>query len=112
MRTSEERVQALHRRMDAMKKAKRRRKYRLLSTAAYAACFAITLAVALVIKRLPIQNTGKITGGAVASIFAEHASLDDVVIALLAFCLGVLATIFCFRMKNHMKENQDHDRPD
>ena len=30
-----------------------------------------------------------------------------VVIALLAFCLGVLVTIFCFRIKEYGKEKQD-----
>lgn len=112
MRTSEERVQELHRRMNAMEKAKSRRRYQLMCAAACTTCLVITFAMALVIASLPIQSPGEITGSAAASIFAEHASLGYVVVALLAFCLGALVTVFCFRMKKHMKENQDNDRVD
>ncbi|MBR2188397.1 MAG: DUF4179 domain-containing protein [Eubacterium sp.] len=90
MRTSEERVQELHRRMNAMEKAKNRRRYQLMCAAACTTCLAITIAMALVIASLPIQSPGEITGNAAASIFADHASLGYVVVALLAFCLGVL----------------------
>lgn len=107
MRTSEERVQELHRRMNAMEKAKSRRRVRLMCTAVCTASLAVTIAMALIVASLPIQSTGMITGSATASIFADHVSLGYVVIALLAFCLGVLVTVFCFRMKNHRKENQD-----
>ena len=112
MRTSEERVQELHRRMNAMEKAKSRRRYQLMCAAACTACLAITIAMALVIASLPIQSPGEITGSAAASIFADQASLGYVVVALLAFCLGALVTVFCFRIKKHMKENQDDDRTD
>ena len=111
MRTSEERVQELHRRMEAMEKAKSRRRYQVVCAAACMACLAITIAMALVVASLPIQSPGTTTGGAAASIFADHASLGYVVVALLAFCLGALVTVFCFRMKKHLKENQD-DRVD
>ncbi|MBQ1364037.1 MAG: DUF4179 domain-containing protein [Oscillospiraceae bacterium] len=112
MRTSEERVRELHRRMAAMEREKSRRRYQLLCAAACTACLAITVAMALVIASLPIQSTDMIAGSAAASIFADHASLGYVVVALLAFCLGVLVTIFCLRMKNHIKENRDDDRLD
>ena len=110
MRTSEERVQELHRRMNAMKEAKSRRRVRFVCAAACAACLTMTVMLALIIARLPYQAPNDITGSAAASIFVDHASLGYVVVALLAFCLGILVTIFCFRMKKHMKEKQDDDR--
>ena len=85
MRTSEERVQELHRRMNAMEKAKRRHRVQLMCAAACTACLAITIAMALVIASLPIQSPSEITGSAAASIFADNASLGYVVVALLAF---------------------------
>ena len=57
-----------------------------------------------------IQAPGAMQGGAAASIFADHAVLGYVVIALLAFCLGTLATVFCFRVKKHKKEQENNDR--
>ncbi len=112
MRTSEERVRELHRRMEAMEKAKSRRRVQLMCAAACTACLAITVAMALVIASLPIRLPGEITGSAAAGIFADHASLGYVVVALLAFCLGALVTVFCFRMKKHRKEDRDNDRSD
>ena len=112
MRTSEERVRELHRRMEAMEKAKSRRRVRLMCAAACTACLALTVAMALVIASLPIRSAGMIAGSAAASIFADHAALGYVAVALTAFCLGALVTVFCFRMKKHMKENHYDDRAD
>ena len=112
MRTSEERVQELHRRMEAKEKAKGRRRVQLMCAAACTACLAVTVAMALTIASLPVRSPGAINGSAAASIFADHASLGYVVVALLAFCLGALVTVFCFRVKKHMKENRDDDRCD
>ena len=110
MRTSEERVQELHRRMNAMEKARNYRRYRFICAAACTACLTITVVMALVIAQLPIQAPGEAVGSATASIFLNHAALGYVVVALLAFCLGVLVTLFCFRMKKHMKEKENDDR--
>ena len=112
MRTSEERVRELHRRMKAMEKAKSRRRARLMCAAVCTACLALTVALALVIASLPIRSTGMIAGSAAASIFADNTSLSYMVVALLAFCLGALVTVFCFRVKKHGKENRDDDRTD
>ena len=110
MRTSEERVQELHRRMRAMEDARNRHRYRLVCAAACSASLAISIVMAVVIANLPIQAPGEGMGGAAASIFVNHAALGYVVVALLAFCLGTLVTIFCFRIKKHMKEKGNDDR--
>ena len=110
MLTSEERVRELHRRMNAFEKSENRRRYRIIRVAAGAACLVITVVMALVFAQLPNQAPGEGLGGAAASIFAVHAALGYVVVALLAFCLGALVTAFCFRMKKHMKENESDDR--
>ncbi len=110
MRTSDERIQELHRRMNTMKKTRSQRKYRFVCAAACTACLAIAVAMAFIIARLPIQTPGESEGGAAASILVDHAVLGYVAIALLAFCLGVLVTVFCFRIKKHMKEKENDDR--
>jgi len=112
MRTSEERVQELHRRMNTMEAKKSHRRFQLMCVAACTVSLAITIAMALVIASHPVQSPGEITGSAAASIFSDHVLLGYVVVALLAFCLGALVTIFCFRMKNHRKEKQNNDRAD
>ena len=110
MRTSEDRTRELHRRMDRMKKDRCRRQFRVRAAAVFAVCFAIAAAAALMAAGLRIRVPSGVTGAAAASIFAGHAMLGRVVTALLAFGLGVLATIFCFRMKKHMEETEKDDR--
>ncbi len=41
--------------------------------------------------------------------FEERAILGYVVVALVALCLGVLVTLFCFRLKRHMEEEGKRD---
>ena len=110
MRTSEERVRELHSRMDKRAEMKDRRSFMVKTAVIFAVCFALMIGMALVIARLPIQSPGASPESATASIFAEHEALGYVVIAVLAFCLGALATILCFRMKKHMEEKRDDDR--
>ena len=110
MRTNEELVDELHRRMKKRRRVKVRRA-RLISAAAFIVCLAVSMVVAIGVSQRPVDAPGAITGAVTASIFAEHTTLGYVVVALTAFCLGALVTIFCFRIKKHLKENQD-DRVD
>lgn len=111
MRTSEARIEELHRRMDALKKERIRRRYMLQCSAAGIACLAIVIVMAFVIAGTAVQSSGAGPGGFSASIFADHATLRYVIVALLAFCLGVLVVIFCFRLRKHMEEKDDARKP-
>ncbi|MBP5184665.1 MAG: DUF4179 domain-containing protein [Lachnospiraceae bacterium] len=99
MPTSEDRIKELHRRMDAMEQADNRRRYKIISTVAFAACFALTVVLALIFAQLPVSGAAPVTDSATASIFADNEALGYIVIAILAFCLGAIATIFCYRIK-------------
>ena len=110
MRTPEERVEELHRRMDALKRAKARRKYMAACATACAACLVLAVALALAVSQLPVKNTGAVNGGVTASAFADHAAPSYVLVAVVALCLGVLATAFCFRLKRRMDEEKRDDR--
>ena len=109
MRTSEERVRELHRRMDAMEQQKDRRGYLIRCTAMTAACLAVAVVFALMIAHAPIQVPDMETGGAAASIFTGNEVLGYIVVALLAFLLGALVTVFCFRLKRH-REKPDAEK--
>ncbi len=110
MRTSEERVQELHHRMDAMEKTRNRRKDQFINAAAYAVGLVISVLMAFVISGTPMHSPGELAGSAAASMFADHAAFGYIVVALLAFCLGALVTLLCFRIKLHRKEDQENDR--
>ena len=110
MRTSEERISELHRRMTAMEKNRNRNRYLIITAAVSAACLAVTVMMAVVIAQLPVQATSPGIGGASASSFVDHTVLGYIVVALIAFCLGALVTVFCFRMKKHAEEKEKDAR--
>ncbi len=107
MRTSEERINELHRRMDALNRQRSRRRYRLQCAVACIACLTITSVLALVVAETSIQSPSSVSEGMTASIFADREALGYVTVALMAFCLGALVTIFCFRLRKHMEEKDD-----
>ena len=111
MRSSEERVKELHRRMDAMKRAKACRRYVLTCAAAIAACLSVTVLLALGVSRLPVQAQSGAVAGMTASVFAGSPALSYIVVALVALILGAMVTVFCFRLRRHMEEKRD-DRTD
>ena len=109
MRTSEERIEALHCRMDALKQAKAIRNYHLTCAAACVAALILTVLTALGVSRLPFRANDPVSGSVTASVFAGNTTLGYIVTALIALCLGVLVTIFCFRMKQRTSKTEKRD---
>ncbi len=107
MRTSEERVRELHRRMEDMQWSRKHRRYVISSAAVCAACLMITVILACVVAGLPVESPIAGSGSYTASIFTNYSTLGYVVVALLAFCLGALVTVFCFRLREHMGVKKD-----
>ncbi len=110
MRTSEERVKELHRRVNEMKNTQNVRRYRIVCSVAFAACLALIVGVAIFVSKTNIQPSDVNLSSAAASIFTDSSMLGGVVVSLLAFILGVLFTVFCYRLKRHMKESARDDR--
>lgn len=108
MRTSEERVAELHRRMNSVRQAERRRQY-LQMGALVSAALVILLSVSVGISRLPVQPDGVGYNGMTASIFASSSALGYIVVVIVGLCLGALATVFCYRVKRHMEEEEKAD---
>ena len=107
MRTSEERVTELHRRMAAMEEEKRRRADRLQGAVICVSGLAAAILLALLIAQVPTGSSPTGIGSATASVFASHGALKYIVVALLAFCLGTLVTVLCFRLKRRREERRD-----
>ena len=109
MRTSEERVEELHRRTATLRQAKLRRKNCLLSGAAVFVCLALSILFAAAVAHAPASASGAMPAGAAASIFADHAVLGFVVVALVSFCLGTLVTILCYRLNKNTGDGEKRD---
>ena len=112
MRTSEERVEELHRRMASHRHARMRRS-RMTAASAAAACLAAVVLLALGVSRSEAAYPGGAGAGMTASIFAGHGALGFVSVALVAFCLGALVTILCYRLKENGEngETRNDRRP-
>ena len=91
MRSSEERIAAVKRRAAQLERKKTRLRSRMLAVASAAAC--------LLGSENDVLDTMLGGGGA----------LGYLVMALLAFLLGVCVTILCFRLRRREEEN-DPDR--
>ena len=109
MRTSDERIAELHRRMDAMKQEKALRRYHLACAAVCTAALIVTVLMALGVSRLRVQDNDPVSGSVAASVFAGREAVGYVVVALAALCLGVLVTVFCFRMKRRINDTERRD---
>ena len=111
MRTSEERVEELHHRMNTIKQTRAHRRYMMTCAAAAFVCLVIVISVALIVSRLPVQSETALAGSMSASIFAGHEALGYVIVAIVSLCLGVLVTVLCFRLKRRMdSEEKQNDR--
>ena len=108
MRTSEERIAELHYRMDVIEKANIRHRYGLASATAFAACLVVTILVALGVSRFPVRAYEGAYVSTTASIFAYKA-VGYVVVALVALFLGILVTVFCFRLRQRIEEEEKRD---
>ncbi len=107
MLTSEEKVRELHKRMDTISSRRQLQKYRVYSTAVFAVCLIITVVMAFAVAGSSTLSSVIIPGSISASIFTSQAAIGYVVIGILAFTLGAMATIFCYRLKKHMEEGSN-----
>ena len=100
MRTNEERIAAMHERAAELRVEKRKRQAYLAGTASAALCLVLVILLAAQMPRLvPVSVEAPAGPGMSGSMFAANGALGYIVIALVAFVLGVCVTVFCFRLK-------------
>lgn len=110
MRTDKERIDMMHARAAQLEKQKRARKVRLMQSAGAVISFAAVILFAVFMPRLPDAGEGTPAGpgGSMhASIFGDSAALGYIVVSVIAFLLGVVLTVFCFRLR---KWQEDKDK--
>lgn len=105
MRSDEQRIIAMHKRAEQIKQKRDAfRTWGIIGVSA-AACIAVIVLTGLAIPSV-LKDTGTFTRdpGMSASIFASGSALGFIVIAILAFLLGVSFTVLCYRMKRSRKK--------
>ena len=112
MRTNEERIAAMHRRAAELKIEQRRRQARFAGATGVALCLALVILLALWMPGASAAVTGSsMPAGMSASIFAGSGALGYLVVAIVAFLLGVCVTVFCVRLRKWRDETDPEDRP-
>ena len=108
MRTHEERIAAMHSRAAELNKAQRKRKVRIMQFAGSAVAFAATIMLAVFMPRISDFETNT-NAWPTGSVFADSGALGYIVIAIIAFLLGVALTMFCIRLSEWQKRKDKEE---
>ena len=109
MRTSEERVEELRRRVSEKRREKERRGLAFKSATVFAVCFAFAVAAALVVAAVPAVSFTGPEEGIAGSIVSDHGALGYIMVAVLSFSLGAFVVALCFRLRKRSEENSCGD---
>ena len=107
MRSHEERIAEVRRRITEKERQKRRKQRRIVAITCIAACLAVIVGVSFVMPGIVGQITPGTSSGfeTAASMYGGGAALGYIVIGLLAFLLGVCVTVLCFRLRQMNRED-------
>ena len=108
MRSNEERVVEVKRRIAEKERKKKLRRSRIAAVSAVAACLVLIVVLSLFMPGIAgqLRPGGYSDYEMVASVFGENGALGYIIIGLLAFFLGVCVTILCFRIRLLNREEQ------
>jgi|GEM_PF-1918888 len=110
MRSNEARIAEVYKRAARLRRERGRRRVRAACAGAGAVCLALAVTFAVFISRVPSERPkAAMPESRMASIFVENGVLDCVIVAVLAFLLGVLFTVFCVRLKKRAAEKEKND---
>jgi membrane protein DedA with SNARE-associated domain len=112
MRTNEERIAEMHARAKELNRQKRTHRVRILQSAFAAACFAAVILMAVYMPKTVTLLTDSAAASSEdmqASIFIRSGAIGYVVIAVIAFLLGMTVTVFCFCLKKWQEEKEQEE---
>lgn len=111
MRSSEERIAQLHRVAGRMARERAQRRAVAAGAGMAAVCLALAVALALTVSRTALRMPSGVLESRMASIFVENGAVGYIFVAVLAFALGALFTVFCVRLRRLKAEKErDDDR--
>lgn len=111
MRSTEERVAAVERRVAQIERQKRQRRNRVAALSSVAACLIVIMGASFImpgiVEKMAIGDYTETGYDAAASIFGGSVAVGYVVIGLLAFALGVCVTVLCFKLEAFRKTDRE-----
>ena len=115
MRSHEERIAEVRRRITEKERQKKRKQRRIVAISCIAACLAVIFGASFVMSGISRQMVPGISSGyeTAATILGGGAAPEYIIIGVLSFLLGVCVTILCFRLRQMNRENeQDKESED
>ena len=114
MRSHEERIAEVRRRIAEKERQKRRKQRRIAAISCVAACLAVIVVASFAMPGVSGQMTPWISDGyeTAATMLGGGVAPEYIIIGLLSFLLGVCVTILCFRVHLLDKEEQAEQRGD
>ena len=111
MLTNEERIAKMHARASDIQRKKRERNTRIIQSASFAFCLTAVIVFAIYVYQIKDKLiSATVTDSMSASIFSDSSMLGIIVIAVIAFLLGVSVTVFCFWLKKAEDEKGNGDK--
>ena len=104
--TTQEAMQEIMRRSEAVSMKRYRRACQRLSAAAGTLLAALVLVIALLPGKAGSNSAGSVYG----SFLLSEAAGGYVLAAVIAFVLGVVVTLYCFSRRNKAAEKKDTER--
>ena len=102
MRNTEDQLREIARRADGLRRVRRDRRLLLAQGTSVAVCLVLIVAAAVFMPRFGTDSVGG--GGAYGSVILSSPALGYIVIGVLAFLLGVCATLLCLHMRRRRRE--------
>ncbi len=111
MKSTDERLNAVHERVYAINRARRIRQNRLITAGTGFFCLVLLIGIAVNIPNV-VSGLGTVEfdwSEHLGSIFYNSALLSYILIAFFAFLLGVSFTLLCVFLHKRSKNEHDHD---
>ena len=112
MRSHEDRIAEVKRRIAEKERRRRQRQERIAALFGVAACLAVIVGVSLFMPDMVNRMEPGISSGfgTAATMLGGSAALGYIVTGLLAFVVGVWVTIACFRLCRRHKNDQPEEQ--
>lgn len=110
MRTNEERIAALHRQTAELNRAKRNCAFAAVCTVSAAVSISILTGMSVLFPKISEDIAAENAADSMqASILSSSSLQGCIVIAILAFLLGITVTVLCFHLKRWMDRKNGED---
>ena len=108
MRTTDERMAELTRRIEKKDQNQARRRSRWLVMGSLAASLVLIVGLSFMMPGMVNRLSGRQYDyvGPAASVFTENGVLGFIIIGILAFALGAGVTVFCYKLRNRNENGE------